>query len=59
MADILDVSLDYLVGQTDQELDKTTQQRILEISKFSDEDKNHIWALLDAFIAKRKIQGLL
>jgi transcriptional regulator with XRE-family HTH domain len=59
MADILDVSLDYLVGKTDTQVDKTILNRILELSKFSDEDKNHIFAVMDAFIAKRKIQSIL
>ena len=59
MADLLEVSLDYLVGQTDQELDRAIQKRIMEISKFSDEEKNHIWAVIDAFIAKAKIQSIL
>lgn len=59
MAEILEVSLDYLVGQTDEELDKATQKRIMAISKFSDEEKNHIWAVIDAFIAKAKIQSIL
>ena len=59
MADILDVSLDYLVGKTDIQVDKTIFKRILELSKFNDEDKAHIYAVLDAFIAKRKIQSIL
>ncbi len=58
-ADILDTSLDYLTGKTDVELDKNTQKRILEVSKFNDEDKNHIFSVIDAFIAKRKIQSIL
>ena len=32
IADILDVSLDYLTGKTDVEMDKTTRKRILEVS---------------------------
>jgi transcriptional regulator with XRE-family HTH domain len=59
IADILDVSLDYLTGKTDIEMDKNTQKRILEVSKFNDEDKNHIFSVIDAFIAKRKIQSIL
>ena len=59
MAEILEVSLDYLVGQTDVQMDKTISKRIMELSKFSDEDKAHIFAVLDAFIAKRKIQSIL
>lgn len=59
MADILDVSLDYLVGKTDVQMDKTIFKRVMELSKFSDEDKSHIFAVLDAFIAKRKIQSII
>ena len=59
MADILDVSLDYLVGKTDVQMDKTIFKRVMELSKFSEEDKSHIFAVLNAFIAKRKIQSIL
>lgn len=59
LAELLEVSLDYLVGATDVQVDKNIFKRILEISKFSDEDKNHVFAVLDAFIAKRKIQSIL
>lgn len=59
IADILEVSLDYLTGKTDVEMDKNTQKRILEVSKFDEEDRNHIFSVIDAFIAKRKIQSIL
>jgi transcriptional regulator with XRE-family HTH domain len=59
IADILDVSLDYLTGKTDVEIDKVTAKRILEVSKFNEEDKDHIFSVIDAFIAKRKIQSIL
>ena len=59
MADILDVSLDFLTGKTDIQLDKITFNRILEVSKFNEEDKNHIFSVIDAFIAKRKIQSIM
>lgn len=59
IADILDVSLDYLTGKQDVQIDKTTSKRILEVSKFEETDKNHIFSVIDAFIAKRKIQTIL
>lgn len=59
IADILDVSLDYLTGKADVQMDKTTRKRILEVSKFEENDKDHIFSVIDAFIAKRKIQSIL
>ena len=59
IADILDVSLDYLTGKADVQMDKNTRERILEVSKFEQEDKEHIFSVIDAFIAKRKIQSIL
>jgi len=59
IADILDVSLDFLTGKVDVEMDKVTRKRILEVSKFEEEDKHHIFSVIDAFIAKRKIQSII
>ena len=59
IADILDVSLDYLTGKADIQMDKITRKRILEVSKFEEQDKEHIFSVIDAFIAKRKIQSIL
>lgn len=59
IADILDVSLDYLTGKVDVEMDKVTQKRILEVSKLEKEDKLHIFSVIDAFISKRKIQFIM
>jgi len=39
-----------LVGNTDLELDTETLKRVEDISKLSNEDKNHIYILLDALI---------
>ena len=59
IADILDVSLDYLTGKIDVEMDKVTRKRILEVSEFEETDRNHIFSVIDAFIAKRKIQSIM
>lgn len=50
IANALKVSLDYLVGNTDLELDTETLKRIEDVSKFSENDKKHIYILLDALI---------
>ena len=51
--------VDYLIGKVDVEMDKTTKKRILEVSKFDETDRLHIFSVIDAFIAKRKIQSIL
>jgi hypothetical protein len=59
MADILNTSLDYLVGKTDLELDKSMIARIEEVTKMKPTDKEHVFALLDAFIATTRMKGFL
>jgi transcriptional regulator with XRE-family HTH domain len=59
IADLLDVSLDYLIGKDDVLIDKNISTHILEVSKFEETDRNHIFYVIDAFIAKRKIQSIM
>ena len=59
LAEALEVSLDYLVGSTDSRLDKTVVKQILDIQKLRDDDKSHVFALLDAFLTKTKIQNAM
>lgn len=59
IADILDVTLDYLTGKDNVQIDKNTSERILEVSRFEESDRNHIFSVIDAFVAKRKIQSIL
>jgi transcriptional regulator with XRE-family HTH domain len=59
MAKILEVSLDWLVGNTDAELDTATLNRIQDISKLSQKDKELVFEFLDSFISNRKIKNVL
>ncbi len=54
LADVLDVSLDYLSGKTDTELDSATLGRIREISVMPEEDKKQVFLVLDALIRDYK-----
>lgn len=54
MAKVLGVSLDWLVDITDMELDSTTLNRIQDINKLSQKDKE-----LVSFISNRKIKNVL
>ncbi len=59
MALALGVSLDFLVGNTELELNDTLMQRVKEVNKMSDKDKDYVYTLIDAFIAKNKLQKIL
>jgi len=59
VADVLKVSLDYLIGKTDLEFDDDTLKRIEEISKLSDKNKEVVYTFLDSFLTTQKMQALL
>lgn len=59
LAEALEVSLDYLVGVTDVLLEKSIVNRVLDIQKLKEDDKQHVFALLDAFIKQRKLQAII
>lgn len=46
----LEVSLDYLTGNSDIELDKATLNRVQEVTKLSAKDMDYIFVTLDALI---------
>jgi len=54
LAQTLGVSLDYLVGSTDLHLDTDIIKRIMDIQKLPNEDKNHIFFLIDGLLRDAK-----
>ncbi|MFW5752333.1 MAG: helix-turn-helix domain-containing protein [bacterium] len=50
IADALNVSLDYLTGKTNIELDNSIIKRVVEIQSLPDEDKKHILYALDGLL---------
>lgn len=55
IADILGVTLDYLVDENAlSTFDKTTVNRIKDIQNLENKDKEHIFALMDAFLRDAK-----
>jgi transcriptional regulator with XRE-family HTH domain len=54
IADVLGVSLDYLVGKTDVELDQSILDKVVSIQKLPDEDKDHIMYSIDGLIQHAK-----
>ncbi|TAJ04854.1 DNA-binding protein [Marinilabiliaceae bacterium JC017] len=57
--DALGITLDYLVKNTEYEqVDKETIKRLKDIQKLSAENKNHVFALMDAFIKQTKLQAI-
>jgi len=59
IADALDVSLDYLVGNTDTLLEKNLLKKITDIQKLPDEQKNVVMTLIDTFLKQTKLQSIL
>lgn len=50
IADVLEVSLDFLVGKTSVELDKATLKRLQDIQKLPEENKKQVFMVVDALI---------
>ena len=60
IADALDVTLDYLVDEDAlPTFDKNTVKRLKSIQQLDDENKSHVFAMLDAFLLKCSIQNNL
>jgi transcriptional regulator with XRE-family HTH domain len=58
MADALEVSLDFLVGKSEMELDRKSLKRLQDIEKLPDTDKHHILYALDGLIKAAKLNAL-
>ena len=54
IANALGVSLDYLVGTVDLELDKEVLEKIVTIQQLDSEDKQHILTTVDALLRDAK-----
>ncbi len=50
IAKALDISLDYLVGNSDLMLDQKIISRVQNIQELDIENQNHLYALMDAFL---------
>jgi len=55
IADIFDVSLDYLVGDVlKPSFDKRMVERLEDFELLNEKDRSHLFALLDAFLRDAK-----
>jgi len=54
-----EVSLDWLAGNTNAELDTATLNRLQDISKLSQKVKELVFEFLDSFISNRQIKNVL
>ena len=59
IADALEVSLDYLTGKSRLDLDEPTRRRIELVAQMSPEDKDYVFTLMDAFIARTRLRELV
>ena len=59
IADALDVSLDYLVGSTDEVLEKSLVQKISDIQKLPEDKKTVVMTLIDTFLKQTKLQAIM
>lgn len=60
IASALGVTLDYLAGDASSfAFDRRTEERIQDIEQLEEGEKQHVFALLDAFLAKSKMQAIL
>jgi transcriptional regulator with XRE-family HTH domain len=57
IAKALEVSLDYLTGLSDLELDKSIVDVVMSLQKLNSEDKEHIFTTINALIRDAKARN--
>ena len=58
IADVLDVSLDFLLGKVEVEVDGQLLKRVIEVQQMEEEDREHILYTLDALIKNVKLKSI-
>lgn len=58
IADVLEVSLDFLIGKLNVEVDNNLLKRVIEVQQMNDDDKEHILYTLDALIKSVKLKSI-
>lgn len=57
IANALKISLDYLVGNTDVLLDQTILNRIIDIQKLNEQDREDVFKFIDVFLRDAKTRA--
>ena len=58
IADVLDVSLDFLLCKVAQEVERGLLNRMLEVQLMDEDDKTHILYTIDALIKNVKFKAI-
>jgi len=56
IADVLDVSIDYLIGKTKMVLDKEAIEKLEDISKLNEDKTNYVFNLIDMCLRDFKMR---
>jgi transcriptional regulator with XRE-family HTH domain len=58
IAEVLEVSMDFLIGKIDVEIDKNTLKRLQDIEALPQEDRQHIFYMIDNLVKAAKLNAL-
>jgi transcriptional regulator with XRE-family HTH domain len=59
ISNALEVSLDWLVGATDEVLEKSLKRKISDIQKLPEDKKYVAMSLIDSYLTQTKLQAIL